>query len=467
GRYRRMTLGTVVVFIVVLGVLIFAHELGHFLVAKWCRVGVLKFSLGFGPKLFGFRRGETEYLLSAVPLGGYVKMAGEDPQEVVTDAAGRALDSEGRPLDLSRSFAHKPVWARACIIVAGPGANVFLALLLAWLTFTALGIPDFRPVVEVTDPSGPAARAGLTTGDEVQAVAGTPIWTWGELTEALQRAPAGPVTLRIARDGVERSVEVQPEEREVEPIPGMVQRIRDIGVAPFVPPVIGEIIPGYPAAETELKMGDRIVAVNGLAVRSWNELRSYIGAHPREPLTLTVERGGRREEVSITPRLEVQTDATGKTVEEGKIGIGPREPYIFVRTDPFRAIGQAVAWTAKNTALVGRVLAKMVTGDISTRTIGGPILIAQLTGQAAQQGLHYLILLTALISVNLAVLNLLPIPILDGGHLLFMAIEAVWGQPLSARKREIAQRVGLALLVAIMILAFSNDILRLLGGEWP
>ncbi|MFQ5840132.1 MAG: site-2 protease family protein, partial [Candidatus Methylomirabilales bacterium] len=148
-----MTLGTVVVFIVVLGILIFVHELGHFLVAKRCRVGVLKFSLGFGPKLFGFTRGETEYLLSAVPLGGYVKMIGEDPREVVTDFGDCAFDSRGRPIDTSRSFAHKPVWARACIIVAGPGANVLLALFLAWLTFTALGIPDFRPLIEIMDPT--------------------------------------------------------------------------------------------------------------------------------------------------------------------------------------------------------------------------------------------------------------------------------------------------------------------------
>jgi regulator of sigma E protease len=458
-----MTVMTVVYFIVVLGLLIFVHELGHFLVAKRAGVGVLKFSLGFGRRLFGFTKGETEYLVSAIPLGGYVKMVGEDPREVVIDDTGQAFDGAGQLLDLEKSFAHKSVWTRMAIVLAGPGANFLLAVLLFWGVFTLIGRPVFPPVAGRPEADSAAAVAGIQPGDRIVAVMGNPVRTWGEIEEAIEGSKGSSLRLGIERDDVRREITVTPERRVFTDFLGDERAVWTIGVGPFISPTVGRLMEGFPAAEAGLRVGDRIVAVDGEPVQTWGDLAERIHTRAGQEVALTVERDGNRFPLTVTPKASSQQEATGGTVTVGLIGINPAEAFVYERLDPITALVDAGVRTTTTSVKILWVLVKIVQGNISPQTIGGPILMAQMTGEQVQQGLLNLIFFTALLSINLGVLNLLPIPILDGGHLTFFCIELFRGRPVSVKKREIAQRVGLVLLVALMIFAFYNDIFRLLA----
>jgi regulator of sigma E protease len=345
--------------VLVLGVLIFVHELGHFLVAKRAGVSVLKFSLGFGPKIAGFTRGGTEYLLSAIPLGGYVKMLGEDPKEEVAD--------------LERSFSAKPIGWRSLIILAGPGSNFLLAIAIFWVVFM-VGVPT------------------LTTK-------------------------------------------------------------------------VGEVMEGFPAREAGLLRGDRIVAIEGRPIEKWEELAKQIHQSPGRPVRLTVEREGKRFDVTVAPKATKQKNLFGEEQEIGLLGIAPAEEFLTERTNPIAAFGKAVYKTYDLSVLILITFGKLLQGVVPAKTIGGPLLVAQMAGEQARLGILNLLFFTALLSINLAILNLLPIPILDGGHLFFALIEAARGKPVSLKKREMAQQVGLVLLVALMIFAFYNDIFRLLGRQ--
>ncbi|MFQ5960283.1 MAG: RIP metalloprotease RseP [Candidatus Methylomirabilales bacterium] len=459
-----MMVTTIVYFIVVLGLLIFVHELGHFLVAKRAGVGVLKFSLGFGRRLFGFTKGETEYLVSAIPLGGYVKMVGEDPREVVIDDTGQAFDGAGQPLDLKKSFAHKSVGSRIAIVLAGPAANFLLAVLLFWGVFTLIGRPVFPPVAGKPEADSAAAVAGIQPGDRIAAMMGRSVRTWGEIEDAIVASNGNPLRLTIDRDGVRQEITVTARREVITDFLGDEREVWTIGVGPFISPTVGRLMEGFPAAAAGLRVGDRIVAVNGEPVETWGELAQRIHTQAGQEVTLTVERAGERFPLTITPKASSQQDATGRTVTVGLIGIGPARASVYERLDPLTALVDAGARTATTSVKILWALWKIVEGRISPQTLGGPILIAQMTGEQAQQGLLNLIFFTALLSINLAVLNLLPIPILDGGHLCFFFIELLRGRPVSVQKREFAQRVGLVLLVALMIFAFYNDIFRLLQG---
>lgn len=459
-----MTVTTVLTFIVVLGLLIFVHELGHFLVAKRAGVGVLKFSLGFGRRLFGFTKGETEYLVSAIPLGGYVKMVGEDPREVVIDDTGQAFDSAGHPLDLGKSFAHKSVASRMAIVLAGPGANFLLAVLLFWGVFTLIGRPVFPPVAGKPEADSAAAMAGMQPKDRIVAVMGHPVRTWEEIEQAINASRGSPVTFSIERDGGRREISITPQRKVLTDFFGDEHEVWTIGVGPFVAPTVGRLMEGFPAAEAGIRVGDRILAVNGEPVQTWGELAQRIHARAEQEVTLTVERDGNRFQIVLTPKASSQQDGIGRTVTVGLIGISPREAFVYERLNPLSALVDATGRTVTTSVKILWVLVKIVEGTISPQTIGGPILMAQMTGEQVQQGVLNLIFFTALLSINLAVLNLLPIPILDGGHLFFFFIELLRGKPVSVKKREIAQRVGLVLLVALMIFAFYNDIFRLLAN---
>ena len=345
--------------VLVLGGLIFIHELGHFLVAKRAGVTVLKFSLGFGPKIIGITRGGTEYLLSAIPLGGYVKMLGEDPKEEVADPEG--------------SFSAKPVGWRSLIILAGPGSNLLLAVAIFWVVFT-LGVPI------------------LTTK-------------------------------------------------------------------------VGEVMEGFPAQEAGVLTGDRIKAIDGRPIEKWEELATLIHQSPGRPIRLTVERAGDRFDLVVAPKATRQKNLFGEEQEIGLLGIAPAEEFLTERTNPATAFVRAIYKTYDLSRLILLTFVKLIQGVVPAKTIGGPLLVAQMAGQQARLGVLPLLFFTALLSINLAILNLLPIPILDGGHLLFSLIEAVRGKPVSLQKREMAQQVGMALLVALMIFAFYNDIFRLLGRQ--
>ena len=346
---------SIVAAVIGLGVLIVFHEFGHFLFAKLFGVGVLTFSVGFGPKLWVKKKGETEYALSAFPLGGYVKMVGEDPDEEVQQA------------DVEKSFAHKGLLQRMAIVAAGPGFNLLLAVFLLMIVFIFYGVPVLSTQVGAVEPGSPADRAGIKKGDRIVAVNGQPVAEWEELSKQIKESQGSPLNLSIRRDSQDVAVTVQPTKRESRTI-------------------FGE-------KKDEWMIG--------------------IGSH------VSIEKG-----------------------------------------NPGLAIVKAVQQTYDYAKLTLVALYKMISGEVSPRNLGGPILIAQMAGQQAQEGLGSFLGFVAILSINLGVLNLLPIPVLDGGHLLFFIVEALIGRPVAVRHREVAQQVGIFLLMLLMIYAFYNDIAR-------
>ena len=442
---------TILAAIVVLGILIFVHELGHFLVAKRSGVGVLKFSLGFGPKLVGVKRGETEYLLSALPLGGYVKMIGEDPTDPLPEAA-----------DPARSFSQKTVGTRTRIILAGPLANLALPVLIFWGIFAIVGQPYFLPIVGTPEQGSPAAQAGLLPGDRVQALDGVRIERWTDVEVAVQASSGKPLNFTMTRDGRTFDVRLAPRAVATRDIFGQETQAWDVGLHPLLSTRIGQVLPGHVAEQAGLRSGDRILALNGTPVVEWEQMAKSIHGSPGKPVRLTVERDGQRFEVEATPRPTKQQTAAGEE-EIGLIGIGPAPESHYQRLNPVAALVDGVKETARLSVVIVQGFVKLIQGSISPKTIGGPILITQIAGEVVRRGTVQLLSFTAFLSINLAILNLLPIPVLDGGHLLFSLIEWLRGKPISLRKREIAQQVGLALLVGLMIFAFYNDIFRLLG----
>jgi regulator of sigma E protease len=441
---------TILAAVIVLGVLIFVHELGHFLVAKRSGVGVLKFSLGFGPKVVGVKRGETEYLISALPLGGYVKMVGEDPADESPEAADR-----------ERSFSRKSVGTRSRIILAGPLANLLLPVVIFWGVFAIVGQPYFLPVIGTPDTGTAGAQVGLLAGDRVEEMNGEPIERWDQVEAAVRDSSGRPLTLKVAREGRTFDVRVEPRLIKTRDLFGQEVEAWDLGLRPLVPTRIGQVLPG-PAQQAGLRSGDRILALNGVPMGEWDQLAKGIHASPGKAVRLSVERDGRRFEVEVTPRPTKQQGPGGEE-EIGLIGIGPAPESQYRRLNPVAALVAGAKKTVDLSVLIVQGFVKLIQAKISPKTIGGPILIAQMAGEVVQRGPVELLSFTALLSINLAILNLLPIPVLDGGHLLFSLIEWFRGKPVSLRRREIAQQVGMALLVGLMIFAFYNDIFRWLG----
>ena len=442
---------------VALGALIFIHELGHFLVAKGLGVGVERFSLGFGPRLWSLRRGETEYCVSAVPLGGYVKMVGEEAhgEDLIHPAAGAAIDP-------GKSFVLKPLWARFLIVSAGPGMNFVLAAAIFSAVFATTGIPVFPPTIGRVAPDSAAAGAGLRPRDDVLAVNGRPIRHWAEIEEWIASARGAPLTLTVAREGARRDVTLTPKRVPARTPFGEPTEVWSLGAGPYFPPVIGEVQPGMPAAQAGLRPQDRVIALNGRPIHTWDELAETISKTPGETVTLGIERAGQGFDVPVTPRAVTERDALGNETQVGRIGIARSSSQTYLRLNPVMALWEGAWRTWDVTVLTVVSVWKLFTGSIPASNIGGPLQIGMAVGQQAQRGVVEYAFIVAVISINLAILNLLPVPMLDGGHLLFFGIEGVLGRPLSVRKREIAQQIGLALLMLLMVFALFNDISRLI-----
>jgi regulator of sigma E protease len=443
---------TIVSFIVALGVLIVVHEYGHYLAARLCRVKVLRFSVGFGRALLSRRRGDTEWVIAAIPFGGYVKMLDEREGEVAPEEAHRA-------------FNRQSVWRRFFIVVAGPLFN-FVFAILVYAGLFMYGMPEARPVLAEPPAGTSAAAAGLRGGDTVRAIDGEPVSTWQELRwrvlqSALQRevlrletlnerGHLGAATLDL------RAFPSEQTEKDVLELVGL--RLQ----APKLEPLIGSLEAGSPAARAGLKPGDRVTSVDGRPISSWGEFVRLIQQSPGAPVSLQIERGAERVEMAVTPDA---LRAGGRQV--GRIGAGPQDGEKFfmrVSYGPGEALLKAAQKTYEISVFSLRMLGKMLLGEVSWKHLSGPVTIADFAGQSAQMGwLSYLTFL-ALISISLGVLNLLPIPLLDGGHLMYYAIEIVKGRPVSERAMELGQRVGLALLLVMMAFAFYNDLNRLLTG---
>jgi regulator of sigma E protease len=441
-------------FVVVLGVLVAFHEFGHFLMARWVGVRVLKFSLGFGPKLIGRQVGETEYLVSAVPLGGYVKLFGEEESDATS------------PEEQRRSFSHQNLWSKVLIVFGGPGFNFLLAYLIfaGWLaTGAPLFVPSFKdltPDVEAMKPDSPAASAGMQVGDRVLRVNEKDISTRTELFDAVSKSNGKPLTFDVRRGGQVKTLIVTPAGTTVQE-DGKDITVYSLGIEETAP-VITAVMNGSPAMEAGVKEGDRVVAIEGQPIHTWSQMTGLVKESPNRPLKVEVNRNGQVVALTITPALE-KISVNGKSVEIGKIGVSGPGRSLIRSANPLLAAWHGLEATWGWTELTAVGIYKMIAGEISSKNIGGPLTIASISGEAGAQGMSSVIFLIAILSINLGVLNLLPIPILDGGHLLFFAIEAVMRKPLADRQRELAQQVGLLLLVCIMVFAFWNDIERLIG----
>ncbi|MEW6320971.1 MAG: RIP metalloprotease RseP [Acidobacteriota bacterium] len=426
---------TLLAFAFVLGVLVFVHELGHFLVARWHGVRVLTFSLGFGPKLLKVQRGDTEYCISAVPLGGYVKMAGENPQDNPTGA-----DDE---------FLSKSKWQRFQVLMAGPLMNILLAVvLLAVVLAQGAEVPawlDEPPVVGAVQEGSPAEQAGIRPGDRILTVAGRETATWEQFDIAIGTRPDRDVAITLLRGGREETLAVRPVgETRFE--------VGTIGVLPDVYPSVRSVVPGEPAERAGIKAGDVILAVNGRRMIFARDVSEAISASPDRPVELRLRRGGEELVVPVTPARQGDT---------GRIGIGINNATETFQPGPLEAVGLSVQRNIEYAGLILQTLGGLIMGQTSPRQLMGPVGIAQLSGESAALGWIALFSLMASISLNLGLLNLLPIPVLDGGHILIMGLEVVARRDFSMQVKERVFLAGFLVLMVIMVTVIYNDLTRI------
>jgi regulator of sigma E protease len=447
---------TLFYFVVAVGVLIAFHEFGHFLVARKAGVKVLRFSIGFGKTLWRYqkRSADTEYLICAIPLGGYVKMVDEREGPVA-------------PEDLPMAFNRQTLPKRTAIVAAGPLFNLLLAVLLFWFILV-YGETGMRPVIGPVAPGTLAAQAGLTEGEEIVAVDGKATPTWIEAIGAIFGAAMDSgkgIVIDVKSDGGIRSAEIAPVPTDISRAPERLYKA--LGLVPWSPvlkPVVGTVVENSPAAAAGLQPGDVIVSADGVEIKDWTEWVEYVRKHPGVTIRLLVERHGVSVPLQITP--EAADSEEGRI---GKIGVAVNVPekllqsmQVEYRLAPLPALAAAVEKTYFYSVSTLKMMGLMLVGKASVQNLSGPISIAQYAGESASLGLVHYLKFLALISVSLGVLNLLPIPVLDGGHLLFYAIEALKGSPVSDQTQVLFQQIGIAILVSLMGLAFFLDIGRLL-----
>ncbi|MCC7043717.1 MAG: RIP metalloprotease RseP [Acidobacteria bacterium] len=428
---------TALSFLFVLGVLVFVHELGHFLVARWHGVRVITFSLGFGTKILKFERGGTEYCISLIPLGGYVKLAGETVEENRTGAPDE--------------FLSKSKWVRFQVYIAGPIMNILLAwIVLAGVLSQGADVPLFEssaPVIGTVAENSPAAGAGLRVGDRILTVDGRSVGTWEALSiEVLPRA-GRELTVLVARDGGQVSVRITPD---------AIGRYEfgDIGIGPVLRPQVMQVNPGTPAERAGLRSGDVLVAVGGERSLTQERVIERIRASANAPLLLLVARDGAEVELSVVPEGSVGSATIGVSLS----------PYETRRIDPtmLEAFRLSAVQNWESTKLIGRTLRGLFTADTPVRQLMGPVAIAEMSGTAASIGWVALFNLMAMISLNLGLLNLMPVPVLDGGHIAILAVEGIARRDLSIKVKERILTVGAVAIVLLMVTVIFNDISRLL-----
>jgi regulator of sigma E protease len=434
-------LTSTIAFIFVLGVLIFVHELGHYMMAKRNGVRVLTFSLGFGPKLLSFQRGDTVYCVSAIPLGGYVKMAGENPDDPRT----------GRPDE----FLSKTKWQRFQVMIMGPAMNIILAIVvMAGVLYQGAQVPVYEqepPVVGAVRPDSPAARVGIQAGDRVLSVAGRTVETWEEFLMVVMPRANREVPITVLRDGREQTLRVVPNaETRFE--------MGDIGVLPVMRPQLINVQPGLPADRAGLKPGDVVAAVNGHPISPLDRpLHRIINESAGTPLTLRILRAGVERDVVVTPEKRENQNVGLIGVEISNFETRTIEP------GPLQAVQLSLKKNWEWSTLIFETLAGLLTRETSPKQLMGPVAIAQLSGNAAQVSWSALFGLMAMISLNLGILNLLPIPVLDGGHIFIMAMEGLTRRDFSARLKEKMLLAGFVLLMLLMVTVIYNDLMRI---EW-
>lgn len=449
-------LQTVLAFVVALAILIAVHEFGHFWVARRLGVKVLRFSIGFGNKLWSWRSrdGETEYRVAVVPLGGYVKMLDEREGEVAED-------------EMPRAFNRQPVATRFAIVAAGPLFNFIFAIFAYWIMFI-LGVTGIKPILGEVPQDSPAYHAGLQSGQMIVAVdeAGTP--TWGAVMDALlpKLLLKEPVVLKLDDGGrlFQRTIHLDALAEDIPPE----QLFKRTGLQPYqptIPAVIGQVVANSPAQRAGLVKEDKIVAAAGQPIAQWDELVKVIQQNPGKPILLQVLRNNESIELEVRPEsVATENGPVGKIGAGVEIEKGLFEKYRSeLRYAPLPAFSAAIEKTWDMSLLTLRLMGEMLMGRASIENISGPITIAQFAKSSALAGTSQFLGFLAIVSLSLGVLNLLPIPILDGGHLLYYLIEIVKGKPVSERTEVVGQKIGLALILVLMFIAFYNDLTRLLG----
>lgn len=445
-------------FALVLGILVVVHELGHYLVARWAGVKVIRFSVGFGKVLWSRRLGRdgTEWAIAAFPLGGYVKMLDEREGEVAI-------------ADIDRAFNRQPVLRRMAIVAAGPAANFLLAILVYWGIFWH-GTEELKPILGTPMVASAAAYAGVQNGEEVLRVEGEPVQTWQDMRWALLRRAVdqGSVGMEVINGRQEialRQIDVSVA-RESGWEGDSLEKLGIRFFRPLIPPVIGKLSPDGAAAVAGLQVGDEVLAINGVPTGSWADVVQLVRGSPGKPLEFELLRAGRSLAVIATPATITEQGHEVGRIGASVAGSGPSRDKMMtvVRYGAVSALGKALVETWEKSAFSLLMIGKIITGEVSWRNLSGPVTIADYAGQSAKLGLDYYLKFLALVSISLGVLNLLPIPILDGGHLLYYTAEIIRRRPLSERTMEIGQQIGLALLLVLMIFAFFNDINRLISG---
>jgi regulator of sigma E protease len=449
---------TIAAFVFALGLLIVIHEYGHYVVARLCGVKVLRFSVGFGRPLWRVRHGpdQTEWMIAALPLGGYVKMLDEREGPVP-------------PGELHRAFNRQSVWRRIAIVVAGPAANFVLAIAFYWALFVG-GVQEAKPVLAAPEAGTIAQASGFARGETILKINGEPVASWQQvrwrlLQLAVERQPARLEVIDAKERLAWRTLDLSRFELEgfdSDPLARLGLRLD----RPDVAPIIGMVVPGSVAESAGLRAGDRVVSIDGRAMRLWEDVVGAVRAHPGEWVQLRVLREGSEIEIRLRPEV-VQQNAE----RIGRIGAAPRidaaamkDLVSTVRYPPGSALAMAFERTWETSVFSLKMLGKMVIGEVSWKNLSGPVTIADYAGQSAQLGIGAYVAFLALISISLGVLNLLPIPLLDGGHLLYYLVEIFKGRPVSERAMELGQRLGLTLLLFLMVFAFYNDLNRLLAG---
>jgi regulator of sigma E protease len=446
---------TVLAFVVAIGLLVVFHEFGHYWVARRCGVKVLRFSLGFGNVIYSkrFAGNDTEWVICLVPLGGYVKMVDEREEEVV-------------PEDLPYAFNRKPVLQRMAIVAAGPMANFLLAIVLYWALFMH-GMPGLKPMLGEVPQGTPAANALMHAGETILSINGAAIPSWQELHWSLLDLALKHDEVRIeAQDasGTSSTHVLDMSGLQAKDLDG--EFLDKLGLhlyQPVVLPVIGSLTDGDVAQRAALQVGDRILRIDGKAIQRWMDAVEEIRSHPAQAIQFDIQRGDSTLTLPVIPRSEIES---GKTV--GKIGAGPKvdeaewkKMYANVSYGPLEAMQQSLRKTWETCEISLKMMGKMVMGEVSMKNLSGPITIADYAGQSAKIGIVAYLSFLALISISLGVLNLLPIPLLDGGHLLYYVAELLKGSAVSDLAWEIGQKIGIALLGTLMVFAIYNDISRL------
>jgi regulator of sigma E protease len=434
-------------FLVAVFILVTFHELGHFSVARLLGVGVSKFSVGFGKTLYSYRsrRSGTEYVLGVLPFGGYVKFIDEREDHV-------------DPRDLPYAFNRQKLWVRAAIVIAGPGANFILAIFFYWLVF-GIGVPGVEPVIGYVEPGSSAEAVGLQRGDRIARVNGRKVRSWGEHRYYLLNQVEAGKTLTFAivtPTGRNKTVSIESSRLQSGQLNPLVLE-EQIGVLPRLAPIVGTLIAGEVADASGIKVNDRFMVVDGIAINGWRDVVKTISSRPEQATRVSVLRNGSLKTIVVVPKAIHSLDSV-----VGRIGVGPANHVnVVVRLGAGEAINRAVEATWLLSKLTVGMIVQMVQGKESTKNLGGPLSIAKYAGASAQYGFTAFLTFLAILSISLGILNLLPIPVLDGGHLVYFIIEAIKGGPVSEAFMYRSQQLGFAVLAVLISFALYNDVLNI------